>query len=90
MTKLCRIYVAGSHFLLHLYFCLEIIDSHKAGRIGSMITVESGHSIGTSLAVLRMFQRLGVRVLTLTHNCDTPWYVTCVKDPDPFLYVLRI
>ena len=79
-----------SFSLLRLYFCVEIIDSHKAGRIGSMITVESGHSIGTSLAVLRMFQRLGVRVLTLTHNCDTPWYVTGVKDPDPFLCVLRI
>ncbi|XP_023321043.1 dipeptidase 1 isoform X2 [Eurytemora carolleeae] len=51
----------------------EITDAHKSGRIASLLTVESGHSIGTSLAVLRMFQRLGVRVLTLTHNCDTPW-----------------
>jgi len=51
----------------------EIIDAHKNGRIASVITVESGHSIGTSLGVLRTFQRLGVRALTLTHNCDTPW-----------------
>ena len=52
---------------------LEIVDAHKAGKIASLITVESGHSIGTSLGVLRTFQRLGVRALTLTHNCDTPW-----------------
>jgi len=38
-----------------------------------MVTVESGHAIGTSLAVLRMFHRLGARSLTLTHNCNTPW-----------------
>jgi len=51
----------------------EIVDAHAAGKIASFITVESGHSIGTSLGVLRTFQRLGVRALTLTHNCDTPW-----------------
>jgi hypothetical protein len=31
----------------------EIVEAHKKGKIGSVITVESGHSIGTSLAVLR-------------------------------------
>jgi len=51
----------------------ELVDAHKNGKIASVITVESGHSIGTSLGVLRTFQRLGVRALTLTHNCDTPW-----------------
>lgn len=54
------------------------MDAHAAGKIASFITVESGHSIGTSLGVLRTFQRLGVRALTLTHNCDTPWYVFSV------------
>ena len=53
----------------------EIVSAHASGKIASLITVESGHSIGTSLAVLRMFHRLGARSLTLTHNCNTPWYV---------------
>ncbi len=51
----------------------EIEVAHSEGRIASVVTVESGHSIGTSLAVLRMFHRLGARSLTLTHNCNTPW-----------------
>jgi membrane dipeptidase len=51
----------------------EIVDAHAAGKIGAFISIESGHSIGTSLAVLRMFHRLGARSLTLTHNCNTPW-----------------
>merc|ERR1719491_2419235 len=37
----------------------EIVSAHASGKIASLITVESGHSIGTSLAVLRMFHRLG-------------------------------
>ena len=50
-----------------------LIEAHAENRIASFISVESGHSIGTSLAVLRMFHRLGAVSLTLTHNCNTPW-----------------
>ena len=50
-----------------------MMEAHEDGKIASMISVESGHSIGTSLAVLRMFHRLGAISLTLTHNCNTPW-----------------
>ena len=63
----------------------EIVSAHASGKIASLITVESGHSIGTSLAVLRMFHRLGARSLTLTHNCNTPWYVSYI-----FRYLFNI
>ncbi len=46
-----------SHSILFILYCIaffsEIVEAHKKGKIGSVITVESGHSIGTSLAVLR-------------------------------------
>ena len=80
MTPKCDQTILSSDWISNLtitslmvLFFSEIIDAHKGGKIASFITVESGHSIGTSLGVLRTFQRLGVRALTLTHNCDTPW-----------------
>ena len=53
----------------------DLVAVHQSGKIAGVITVESGHSIGTSLSVLRMYHQLGVRSLALTHNCNNPWWV---------------
>ena len=44
-----------------------------------MIGVEGGHQIGNSLGALRQFFELGVRYMTLTHNCDNAFGTSWVS-----------
>jgi membrane dipeptidase len=53
----------------------------KAGRIGSMMGVEGGHSIDSSLAALRMLHALGADYMTLTHSRNVPWADSATDTP---------
>lgn len=51
----------------------DIEAAAASGQIASMIGVEGGHAIDSSLATLRQLYVLGARYMTLTHFCDTLW-----------------
>jgi membrane dipeptidase len=51
----------------------DVDVARSQGRIASLLGAEGGHSIGCSLATLRVLHLLGVRYLTLTHNDNVPW-----------------
>ena len=51
----------------------EVERAIGAGRIASLIGMEGGHSIASSLGTLRMMYELGARYMTLTHNKNVPW-----------------
>lgn len=59
-----------------------VIAEEKRGRIAGMIGVEGGHSIGSSLAVLRQLHALGARYMTITHSKNTPWADSATDAPN--------
>lgn len=59
----------------------EVEEARKAGRIASLIGMEGGHSIGTSLGVLRQMHALGARYMTLTHSKNTSWADSATDAP---------
>lgn len=51
----------------------DIRRIHKEGKIASLVGIEGGHSIGSSLGVLRQMYGLGARYMTITHSSNSLW-----------------
>jgi membrane dipeptidase len=60
----------------------DVVRIHGEGKIASLIGVEGGHSIDSSLAVLRQLFAVGARYMTLTHWSNVPWADAATDAPE--------
>jgi membrane dipeptidase len=56
----------------------RIVKSHK---IAAFLALEGGHQIDDDLAVLRMYYRMGIRAMTLTHFRNNNWADSSTDTP---------
>ncbi len=59
----------------------DIERIHAAGKVASLLGAEGGHSIESSLGVLRQLHATGVRYMTLTHSSNTAWADSATDEP---------
>ncbi len=51
----------------------DIRRIRKSGKIAALMGIEGGHAIEDSLGALRLFYKLGIRYMTLTHTNTNNW-----------------
>lgn len=65
-----------SHSFKFVYTADEALRSFRESntqKISITLGVEGLHQVDLSLAIVRQYYKLGVRYITLTHNCDNPF-----------------
>jgi membrane dipeptidase len=59
----------------------DIEHAQRERKIASLIGMEGGHAINSSIPTLRMMYRLGARYMTLTHSLNVPWADSATDTP---------
>jgi membrane dipeptidase len=67
LDALHREVAANSKDIEFAYSAADIERIHKSGKKAALASLEGGHLIADSMAVLRTFHRLGIRYMTLAH-----------------------
>jgi membrane dipeptidase len=67
----------------------QIMNAFRSQKIAILISMEGGHVIQNSLSLLREYYKLGARMMTLTHNCNTDWADSCCDSTTQHQYGLN-
>ena len=77
-----RLIASNSDSLQYAETADDVENALAAGKVASLLGMEGGHSIGSSLGVLRQMYALGARYMTITHSLNTPWADSATDDPE--------
>ncbi len=81
LQQIDLVYRMVARFPEHLQLATSSDDVWKqystSDRISSLMGAEGLHQIGNSASVIRMYHRLGVRYMTLTHECHNRYADSC-------------
>jgi membrane dipeptidase len=70
------VYRAAEKYPKDLMMATSVADIRRAkkeNKVAALMGIEGGHAIEDSLYALRVFYRLGIRYMTLTHNNTNNW-----------------
>ena len=63
------------------YTARDVERIASAGKLAALMGLEGGHALEGSLETLRRFHELGIRYVTLTHNCSHAWADSATDTP---------
>ena len=67
---------------MQLAFCVsDVYRAVAQGKIAALMGLEGGHGLQDSFEVLRMFHRMGIRYVTLTHSNTNGWADSSTDQP---------
>ena len=70
-----------SHDLVAARTAEDIRRAHAQGKIAVLMGVEGGHMIGNDIRMVRIFSRLGVGYMTLSHFYNDEWADSSTDKP---------
>ena len=76
-----RLFDAHPELIMPALNAADVERITRTGRIAAILTLEGGHQIDDDLAVLRMYHRLGIRAMTLTHFRNNGWADSSTDKP---------
>ena len=60
----------------------DVLRIHRSGKTAALVSLEGGHLIGDNVRVLRNFNRLGVRYMTLAHFRNNKYADSMTDTPE--------